>query len=83
MIVSQKQSKDFLYNLRVTIYLFFFFLSLLPKEAIRRANVRFVIEFFTTKINGVFFKYLFGSQDEAAFEEFDKEINASLVRVSR
>ncbi|KAI8073595.1 glutathione S-transferase [Thamnidium elegans] len=57
--------------------------NLLPKEAIRRANVRFVIEFFTTKINGVFFKYLFGSQDESSFEEFDKEINASLVRLDK
>lgn len=55
----------------------------MPKEAIKKANVRFAIEYFSSKINAAFFKYLMGDRKaEGALESFDKDINASLDRVS-
>lgn len=56
--------------------------SLLPKEAIKRANVRFAIEYFGSKINSGFAKYAYSSKVEGSRETYLKDVNAALVRVS-
>lgn len=56
--------------------------SLLPKEAIKRANVRFAIEYFGTKVAGSFHKYAFNDKNEGALETYKADVNAALVRVS-
>jgi glutathione S-transferase len=56
--------------------------NLLPKEPLKRANIRFAIEYFSTKVNAVFYKYVFNSKAEGAREAFEKDVNAGLVRVS-
>jgi glutathione S-transferase len=55
--------------------------SLLPKEPLKRANVRFAIEYFGTKIAPEPYKY-FGNKAENALETFKKSINEALKRVS-
>jgi glutathione S-transferase len=53
----------------------------LPKEAIKRANIRFAIEYFSSKVNANFFKYVFNTSAENARADFEKNVNADLVRV--
>ncbi|CAO3634581.1 unnamed protein product [Mucor hiemalis] len=54
--------------------------NLLPKEAIKRANVRFAIEYFGTKVAGSFHKYAFNDKNEGALETYKADVNAALVR---
>lgn len=54
---------------------------MLPKEAIRRANVRFAIEFFGSKITPAFYKFVLNSKESGAFEQYKETINAGLERV--
>ncbi|CEP08342.1 hypothetical protein [Parasitella parasitica] len=54
--------------------------NLLPKEPLKRAYVRFAIEYFSSKINSEFYKYIFNQNAENARENFETNINASLVR---
>lgn len=56
--------------------------NLLPKEPIKRANVRFAIEYFASKIVAGFYKFAFNSKAEGARETYETEVNAALVRVS-
>lgn len=56
--------------------------SLLPKEALKRAHVRFAIEYFSSKINAEFYKYIFDQSAENARANFETNVNASLNRVS-
>jgi hypothetical protein len=54
--------------------------SLLPKEPLRRANVRFAIEFYASKFGPEVFKYTSGP--ERNLEEFKTNINNAFKRVS-
>ena len=54
----------------------------MPKEAIKRAHIRFAIEHFGSKVNASFFKYVFNHTAENARETFEKDVNAALARVS-
>jgi hypothetical protein len=56
--------------------------SLLPKEALKRAHVRFAIEYFSSKINAEFYKYVFNQSAENARANFETNVNAGLIRVS-
>lgn len=56
--------------------------SLLPKEPLKRANIRFAIEYFSSKINTEFYKYVFNQSAENARENFETNVNAALIRVS-
>ncbi|KAK4519764.1 Chitin deacetylase 1 [Mucor velutinosus] len=54
--------------------------NLLPKEPLKRANVRFAIEYFSSKISSEFYKYLFNQSAENARENFETNVNAALIR---
>ncbi|KAI7894971.1 thioredoxin-like protein [Mucor mucedo] len=54
--------------------------KLLPKEAIKRAHVRFGIEYFASKITAGFNKYAFNYKGEGAREAYEVDVNAALVR---
>ncbi|CAO3639710.1 unnamed protein product [Mucor hiemalis] len=56
--------------------------NLLPKEAIKRANIRFAIEYFGSKINASVFKYVTNQKVEGSRATFESEVNSALVRVS-
>jgi glutathione S-transferase len=58
------------------------YFRLLPKEPIKRANIRFAIEYFGSKVNASSYKYVFNSKAEGAREAYENDINAALVRVS-
>lgn len=55
---------------------------LLPKEPLKRAHVRFAIEYFSSKINTEFYKYVINQSAENARENFETNINTALIRVS-
>ncbi|KAF1805323.1 thioredoxin-like protein [Mucor lusitanicus] len=54
--------------------------NLLPKEPLKRANIRFAIEYFSSKINTEFYKYVFNQSAENARENFETNVNAALIR---
>ncbi|CAO3639706.1 unnamed protein product [Mucor hiemalis] len=54
--------------------------NLLPKEAIKRANIRFAIEYFGSKINASVFKYVTNQKVEGSRATFESEVNSALVR---
>lgn len=56
--------------------------SLLPKEPLKRAHVRFAIEYFSSKVNAEFYKYIFDQNAENARANFQTNVNAALNRVS-
>jgi hypothetical protein len=55
---------------------------LLPKEAINRANIRFAIEFFGSKLSPSLYKFALNSKDVGAFDLFKETLNAGFKRVS-
>ncbi|KAI9473907.1 MAG: glutathione S-transferase [Benjaminiella poitrasii] len=54
--------------------------KLLPDAPLKRANIRFAIEFFGTKIIPAHYKYVLNFHAEGAEEEYKKSTNAALVR---
>lgn len=56
--------------------------SLLPKEPLKRAHVRFAIEYFSSKVNAEFYKYIFDQSAENARANFETNVNVALNRVS-
>lgn len=56
--------------------------SLLPKEPLKRAHVRFAIEYFSSKISAEFYKYVFNQSAENARANFETNVDAALNRVS-
>jgi glutathione S-transferase len=53
----------------------------LPDGALQRAQVRFAIEYFSSKISSEWYKFLQNFKSAEAREAYDKNINAALVRV--
>jgi glutathione S-transferase len=54
---------------------------LLPDGALQRAQVRFAIEYFSSKVSSEWYKFLQNFKSAEAREAYDKNINAALVRV--
>ncbi|KAL9548454.1 hypothetical protein MBANPS3_005667 [Mucor bainieri] len=54
--------------------------KLLPKEPLKRANIRFAIEYFSSKVSTEFYKYVFNQSAENARENFETNVNAALIR---
>ncbi|KAG1463809.1 hypothetical protein G6F56_005207 [Rhizopus delemar] len=54
--------------------------NLLPQDPLKRAYIRYFIEFFSTKINSEFFKYLFNYKGEKAFENYEKNVSEAFER---
>ncbi|RCI04033.1 hypothetical protein CU098_004651 [Rhizopus stolonifer] len=55
--------------------------NLLPKEPIKRANIRFVIEYFASKVAPEFYKLLMNFKAENAKADYEKNLNTALVRL--
>lgn len=56
--------------------------SLMPKEPIKRANIRFAIEHFGSKITPEMYKYAINSKEDAgALDKFKENVNTGLKRV--
>lgn len=84
MTVSPKQSKKFSkHYVQHSVLPIKNKTRLLPKEAIKRAQIRFAIEYFSSKIQSGFHKYAFNFKAEGAREAYETDVNAGLVRVSR
>lgn len=56
--------------------------SLLPKDPLKRAYVRYFIEYYSSKVQSEFFKYAFNIKAENAFTDYEKNVSGALDRVS-
>ncbi|KAI7907543.1 thioredoxin-like protein [Cokeromyces recurvatus] len=54
--------------------------KLLPEEPIKRANIRFAIEYFGSKVAPTLYKLIPNYTDANAIEEFKKNTNDALIR---
>ncbi|KAI8885195.1 glutathione S-transferase [Backusella circina FSU 941] len=54
--------------------------KLLPESALQRAQIRFAIEYFGSKINGEWFKLINNHKSDEVREDYDKNINTAFNR---
>ncbi|KAI8357277.1 glutathione S-transferase [Blakeslea trispora] len=54
--------------------------NLLPKDPLKRAQIRFAIEYFASKISPEFYKFVMNMKAEDARANYEKNINQGLVR---
>lgn len=79
---SQRKS-ELCAHIKVLSILLISFCSLLPKDPLKRAYIRYFIEIFSSKVNSEFFKFIFNIKEENARIEYEKNIGASFERVRR
>ncbi|KAF7730279.1 hypothetical protein EC973_002522 [Apophysomyces ossiformis] len=56
--------------------------NLLPKDPLKRAQIRFAIEFFTVKVAPIWFTYVLQSQDPQARQVYIDNMNTGLRRLN-
>ncbi|CAO3664853.1 hypothetical protein G6F70_009203 [Rhizopus microsporus] len=56
--------------------------NLLPKDPLKRAYVRYFIEYYSSKVQSEFFKYAFNIKAENAFTDYEKNVSGALDRVN-
>ncbi|KAI8369810.1 glutathione S-transferase [Choanephora cucurbitarum] len=54
--------------------------NLLPKDPLKRAQIRFAIEYFSSKVTPEFYKFLMNIKAENARADYEKNINQALAR---
>ncbi|OBZ85474.1 Glutathione S-transferase omega-2 [Choanephora cucurbitarum] len=54
--------------------------NLLPKDPLKRAQIRFAIEYFSSKVTPEFYKFLMNIKAENARADYEKNINQALTR---